>query len=274
MYLLQSVLRKISGLRPGEKTVPLKELSTFQMWFCQWNSKRLNISLEESIRRYRTSWELFPAGHGGNQFRNFNDLSYQLFFPFFPDSEDALFEAYQYYGILHFLRMLSYDADNWNGKSFVQNELSELKEVNILDFGCGLAQRSIGLARYLKHSGVQVELFLADIPTIRKDFLLWTAGETGIKTNFLDCTREKPLPDLPDCHLCIATEVFEHLTDPMAYLKKMDFALQPGGFLLTGVYDHFEEFMHVSPKLSPLREELIRLKYTEIEPYTLYRKSV
>ena len=272
MQRVKQLVKKILGIQSVEKPKPLTTLNTFQIWFCQWNAERMSITVEESTRRYRKSWDTFPAGHIGKGFRDFNDVCYDLYLPFYADTPDQLFDSYAFYGPMHFLRMLSYEVESWPGKEMVEADLSELTNVTILDFGCGLAQRSIALAKYLKSNEITVILYLADIPTVRREFLLWVGKKIGVETHFLGCNKENPLPELPDCHFCIATEVFEHLVDPMRYLYKMDASIQPGGFLLTGVYDHDEEYMHVSPKLSALRSELSNRKYTELEPYVLYRK--
>lgn len=272
MQQVKQMVKRVLGIQNIEKANPLVNLNTFQSWFCQWNAERLSITLEESTSRYRKSWNSFPAGHSGKGFRSFNDTSYDLFLPFYSDTPDQLFDSYAFYGPMHFLRMLSYEVDNWSGKQTVESGLMSFPQVTILDFGCGLAQRSINLSQNLTHAGQKVKLVLADIPTIRKEFLLWVGRKINVETSFLDCTKDEPLPVLPTCNFCIATEVFEHLVDPMKYLLKMDEALEPGGYLLTGVYDHEEEYMHVSPNLSSLRQELLSRGYEELGPYVLYQK--
>ena len=116
-------------------------------------------------------------------------------------------------------------------------------------------------------------LNMADIPTERKAFLLWLGERQGIPTAFVDCTPAEPIPPLPPCDLCIATEVFEHLHDPLTYLEAFHRALRPGGLLLTNIADQRPEYMHVSPDLGPVRRRLAALAYGEMIPNRLYCKA-
>ena len=161
-------------------------LNEAQELFCQWNAERLGISPELSRNRFINSWNALRKGHGGSLFRSFCDLSYEIFGVFFDDSEKEIYEAYSFHSHLHFLRMLSYQEPEM-GKShpFVQ-ALSDYPEVTILDYGCGLAQKSFSLAISLKASGKKVNLALADIPTIRKSFLLWMGKKKDIPVQYVE----------------------------------------------------------------------------------------
>jgi SAM-dependent methyltransferase len=249
-----------------------KQLSKTQELFCQWNAERLNISIEQSRARYLKSLKATRNGHGGARFRDFCDLSHEIFIPFFDDNEKEVFDTYSFHGYLHFLRMLSNKEPKWSSDHPVIKGVSDLSSVTILDFGCGLAQHSRYLADYFTKEGKNVHLVLTDIPTIRKPFLMWLAEKTGIKTTFIDCTAASPIPKLPSCNVCIATEIFEHLHDPIPYFHEINGALHQGGFLLTNISDHPGGFMHLSPKLNSLRDELIKFNYDEIIRYKLFKK--
>jgi len=249
------------------------KFNRLQELFCQWNAERLGISLEQSRERFIRSCSAIPNGHGGREFRLFRELSHEVFSVFYDDGDHEVFDAYKFHGHLHFLRLLAHKEPEWQVDHPIVQGVAQHDTVTILDFGCGLAQRSWSLAERFKTQGKTVRLALADIPTIRKVFLLWVGDKTGVPVTFLDCTAEIPIPDLPACHICIATEVFEHLYDPTSYLHKINDALLPGGFLVTGVADHKPEFMHVSPNLALLRKELDVLRYEEIERYRLFRKG-
>src|SRR3546814_5179917 len=85
----------------------------------------------------------------------------------------------------------------------------------------------------------------------------------GLACETLACTRARPLPGFPPADAVVATEIFEHLHDPLPALERLDAALRPGGVMLTNVGDHEEEFMHVSPDLGRLRARLAALGYGE-----------
>ncbi len=251
---------------------PLTEMTEWQQAFCEWNAERLGISLERSIERYRRSWNAIRSGHRGRFYRYFSILTHDVFGVFFDDTLEETFGSYQYHSYLDFLRFLSYREFRWAETDPVFQHLRTLQEPVILDFGCGLAHRSISLAKKLKAHGCKPRIFLADIPTLRKDFLTWFCAKLQIPMTFLDCTEAQPIPAFSACDLCIATEVFEHLHDPVRYFLAMDATLRPGGFLVTQIVDHHKEFFHVSPRLGALRTAVKEKSYEEIAPCTLYRK--
>lgn len=247
-------------------------LTDTQALFCEWNAERLGITVAESRRRYASAWAAVRGGHAGQEYRAFCVLAHELFRVFHDDTRDEVFGAYQFHAPMHFLRMLSYPDLDWSDDDPLLRHLSARAGVTILDFGCGLAQKSRRLAAKLRDGGQAVALVLADIPTDRKPFLLWLGERQAIATTFLDCTPSEPIPPLGSCDVCIATEVFEHLHEPLAYLEAMHRAIGPGGLLLTNVADQKPEYMHVSPDLGPLRRRLAALGYVELVPNRLYRK--
>jgi len=248
------------------------EFNSTQELFCEWNAERLGVTLEESRERYRQSWELFREGHGGPQFHDFMSRTQQTLSVFCRYEERECFGAYALSGPTDFLRMLSYREPHWPADHPLIVALTPRQEATILDFGCGLAQVSRTLAQTLRARGKTIRLVLADIPTIRKEFLLWTGKRTGIPTTFLDCTAEQPTPDLPPHDICVATEFFEHVHEPVAYFAKLDAALRPGGYLVTNVADHKAGPGHVSPNLGPLREAMARRGYGALIAQRLFRK--
>ncbi|MCI5140302.1 MAG: class I SAM-dependent methyltransferase [Candidatus Electrothrix sp. ATG1] len=269
----KSTIRRIirtGKITPAGKSP--KELNNTQALFCEWNAERLGISVAESRKRYDASWASIRGGFGGISYLRFGVLSHNLFRVFCDDNNHEIWEAYRFHGPMHMLAMLSYKEPILEGNSPIILNLHRKERVTILDFGCGLAQTSRAIAVHLNRSGVSVSLVLADIPTIRKDFLLWLGSKVGISISFLECTPEAPIPDLPTCDLCVATEVFEHLHDPLLYLHNMHQVLLPGGLLLTNIGNHDAEYMHVSPNLLSLRQELATLSYQELSRDTLYKK--
>jgi SAM-dependent methyltransferase len=255
----------------GTEGFPAEPTGTQRM-FAQWNAERLNISLEESQRRYERSWTAVEGGHRGPRYRAFNELAYALFQVFCDDSQAEIYESSRLHGPMHFLRMLSSPDPKWSDQDALVKPLLDRSRVDILDYGCGLAQRSRSLADHLRERGVEARLHLADIPTIRKEFLLWLGEKTGIPTAFLDCTAATPIPELPPCDACFAMDFFEHVYDPVRYFDRMHASLRPRGVILADVQDHEAEFMHVSPRLGALRERFRGLGYAELVPGRVYAK--
>jgi len=248
-------------------------LTNTQKSFVLWNAERLGISPQESRERYFASWSAINGGHAGSDYRSFNDLSHTLFQVFFSDTGDEIYTAYERHGPMHFLRMLSYSEPQWSENDLVVQHLGKYSNVDIVDYGCGLAQCSRSLANYLKDKGILTRLFLVDIPTIRKEFLLWLGEQSGIETKFLDCTTSSPIPELPSCDICIATEFFEHVYEPLKYFEHIHSALRKDGLLVTNVSDHIREFMHVSPNLQSLRNRIHELGYDVLKENQVLRKT-
>jgi len=73
--------------------------------------------------------------------------------------------------------------------------------------------------------------------------------------------------------VCFALEFFEHVYDPVAYFTRIDQAMSGGGVLVTNISDRHDEFMHVSPKLGPLRQAVESRGYEEILPSFIYQKA-
>jgi len=251
---------------------PISQLTRTQEYFLEWNAQRLGMTLTDSRARYLESWNAIPNGHNGRAFEKFHGQCYDIFRVFADDSPRELIDAYKLHGVVHFLTMLTYPEPQWNDDDVIVKEFLKVATISILDFGCGLAQHSRTLAAYLQDKGLEVHLVLADIATLRKDFLVWWGKRSGIPLTFLDCTTERPIPELPQINLCFALEFFEHVYDPVAYFTRINEALTPGGVLVTNFSDHHKEFMHVSPQLAPLREAVQRSRYEEIFANFIYRK--
>lgn len=251
---------------------PPERLTETQQLFLEWNAERLQISLEESRVRFLKSWAALRNGHAGTDFRRFCDLSYSIYSVFYEDSPSEVFDSYRFHRPMHFLRMLSYPEPEIEDAVSLGRHLPPSSAITILDFGCGLAQVSRALAAQLRERGRDVRLVWADIPTARKEFLLWVAARTGLCAQFLDCTPSIPIPKLPPSHLCIVTEVFEHVHEPLSYLSAFDASIECGGLLLTNVADHQPEYMHVSPCLASVRQRLNELRYDELIALRLFRK--
>ena len=269
---LRSHLGRALGLDPFGGGAPPERLTETQRLFVEWNATRLGIPVEQSLERYLDSWSAIRGGHRKQAYTDFCEASYRVFRPFHDDSPAEIYDAYRFHAPLHFLRMLSKEEPSWPDDHPVLRGVAGRDRVRILDYGCGLAQRSRTLAAALRARGQTVDLALADVATLRKPFLLWLCERTGLPVAFLECSESEPVPKLPDAvDVCIANDVFEHLHDPLPVLDAMLCALAPGAFLLTDLAQHVGGYMHVSPSLGALRERLAERGFREVRARRLYR---
>lgn len=237
----------------------------------RWNAERLGLSEEASRERYFASLAAVEGGHGGREFRRFCETAHEVYRVLWSDSASEVLDAYAFHAPMHFLRMLGYPDYTWASDHPMRKALNDVEGAVIVDYGCGLAQRSITLAHEL---GRGASVVLVDIPTIRKEFLAWLTKDLGVGCTFVDVTADEPFPELPTCDACIAEQVFEHIYDPMSAFDTIHGALKPGGILETNVADHKEEFMHVTPHLQELRARIASLGYeTFVEDRLLKKPS-
>lgn len=265
---------KGTGLVASAPDRQAKGTTRTQELFVEWNADRLGIPLEESRRRYAASQAVFAGGHVGKEFRKFTRQYSSVFRVFADDSPTQVFDTYRILGPLDFLRFLTYPERRWQSSDLIVQQLPQQPtRLTIMDFGCGLAHQSRTLAEYLKEQGHDVSLYLADIETLRAEFLTWWGRKTGIPTTFLPCTQAQPIPELPPFDVCFTLEFFEHVHEPMRYFERIDARLSRGGVLLTGVMDHHADFLHVTPQLQSVRDAIHARGYVELVSNRIFRKG-
>jgi hypothetical protein len=266
---------KLERFLPGKTNgaPPSAILTDTQRMFIEWNAERLGVSEAESARRFASSMAAVKDGHSGSEYSSFCKVSYEIYQVFNNDSAREIYDSYRIHGPMHFLRMLGYKEPVWSEEDAIVRKLLGRSHVDILDYGCGLAQRSRSLATFLARKGVAVSLHLADIPTIRKEFLLWLGKKSGISIAFLECTAEKPIPDLPASELVFANDFFEHVFDPILYFERFHASLKSGGLIEANIDDQEEGYMHVSPNLGKVREKIRAYGYKELSKFRLYEKN-
>lgn len=247
------------------------ELNMMQGYFVYWNAERLNITIEESLRRFTVSYNSVNGHHSGT-FKEYCGVSHDLYYPFASDSRDLVYESYQHHSYMHFLRMMSLPTPQISDVDTVYNKLKDRESVNIFDYGCGIAPYSIAYAMTLKSSGVNVKLHLIDIPTIREQFLEYVCDKLEIDFKFHATPKDGDVffPNIDKCDLAITVEVFEHLYDPVSYFKLMDDYMLDGGLMITNIKDHKKDFMHVTPNLEELRKSFSEMKYENISNSSYY----
>ena len=130
--------------------------------------------------------------------------------------------------------------------------------VNILDFGCGLGHASLNIATC--------------IPNARIGFIDITIHRERFAAHLRDLLGLEPLTEYT-VDLVIATEVLEHMEDPLACIQYLDSRLRTGGVLVTNVADHEPSTLHISCDLSVVREFLTE-HYDTISPERIYVKHL
>lgn len=269
-FLFQVALGHGGGDRSHLVDTPLSDI---QKMFILWNAERLGITEQESRRRYYYSWNVVSGGHRSLRFMFFMYLNQEIFSVFHGNRVEELFDTYTFHGYRDLLMMLANKPHSWTGDHPLIKGLEGREQISILDYGCGLAHNSRAICDVLLDRGQDVHLYLSDIPTVIEEFLEWVVARKGIPSTFLICTKENPIPEIPECDVCISTEFFEHVDDPVKYFDLIDEKLRPGGYMVTNVGDHNKGFLHLSPDLSELRRVIRDRGYTELQRNLLFRKG-
>jgi SAM-dependent methyltransferase len=264
--------------RGGARPAPAgAAVATYRAEFAEFVAGRRGIALSEARRLVDAAAGQFEGGWGGNDYRRFTELALETFRPLYGDAtESELLETYRFHGGLDFLRMLGYAVPDASELQPILQILSKKQSVRVVDYGCGLAQRSIAVARALIAGGAEVELVLVDVRRdLHFDFLTFLCRKHAVPMRFVEVTANGVYPALPAHDYCEAVSVLEHLRDPVAAIGHIDAALHPGGLLLASVEDEMEEMMHVSTDLSAVRARLGALGYSKMAQMfgaTLFRK--
>ena len=92
----------------------------------------------------------------------------------------------------------------------------------------------------------------------------------GINPEFIKVTKSNPYPILPKHNICIATEVMEHVCQPLKAYQNIHDTMEKGGILYGNFEDHDKGMFHVSPMLKDLRDKIAR----DFQPvdYRCYKK--
>lgn len=251
--------------------------ATYRAEFSEFVANRRGIAPAEAQRLVDAASGQFEGGWGGNDYRRFTELALETFRPLYGDATEAeLLETYRFHGGMDFLRMLGYVVPDASELKPILQILSKKQGARIVDYGCGLAHRSIAVARALIAAGSDVELILVDVRReLHLDFLTFVCRKNAVPMRFIEVTSNGVYPALPDHDYCEAVSVLEHLRDPVAAIEHIDAALRPGGLLLASVEDEMEEMMHVSTDLSVVRDKLVLADYVKLDSMfgaTLFRK--
>lgn len=125
-----------------------------------------------------------------------------------------------------------------------------LKDFKVLDYGCGLADMSLLFA------ALGAKVTLVDLDDKKYEFAIWRFKKRGYKPNVIKIKNTADYAELPksEYNLIFATEIFEHVRDPLILLKNLTKSLNVNGFMIDsmgGVFerelvgDHLEEALKI-----------------------------
>jgi len=151
---------------------------------------------------------------------------------------DELMESYRrtefhYTAIL----TLSMDRAEWLIPFLPDLELlTSHKHIRVLEYGCGVSDFGLLLA------GLGAEVTILDLHTRRLQFAQWRYERRGLScsTVQVDNTESQPILPRDAFDLVIATEILEHVRNPLTLLKQLTGALSPDGFLFCSMGAGFD----------------------------------
>jgi len=162
------------------------------------------------------------------------------FFTNKTDSDNLLKKSYEQSSFHYVLRlMFAYERYSLIVPYLdylVQNYNKPLKVFKILDYGCGVSD--IGLL----FSSLGSDVTIADLDDKKMDFTIWRFKTRNLEPTIIKINDPSDYPTLPESEydLIIATELFEHVRNPLKLLKNFTSALKQGGYLFDSMGGHFE----------------------------------
>lgn len=139
----------------------------------------------------------------------------------------------------------------------------------IVDYGCGPAYISFEIAKLFRKKNLTVpKVVLVDVDCLMKDFVIYRFSKYNLPYDSISVNKDNLYPILPEHDLCIATEVMEHLRDPIKAFSNINSTLRKGGVLYGNYENHAPHMLHVSPNLSLLRERLQMENYKMLSRLT------
>ncbi|MFC1731688.1 class I SAM-dependent methyltransferase [candidate division KSB1 bacterium] len=144
----------------------------------------------------------------------------------------------------------------------------------IVDYGCGLGYISFEVAKYCnEYFEKNPKIYLVDIDCLTLEFVQYRFEKKGFTVEVVAITKDNIYPSIPDHDICIATEVMEHVKDPVRVFNNVDKGMRKGGVLHGDFGDHNPEMFHISTDLNTLRLALEKNLYKKLSNCT-YKKSL
>lgn len=196
----------------------------------------------------------------GQKYKVFTLMVCDLLSPVYGDeTEESLFETHQFHAAMILYRHISYShytktlARYDAGARYLLDALGSRPPV-VVDYGCGLGCMAMAMATMRPESKV----YLVDMDSLVLDFAEYRFRMRGLNYETIRVRRKNAYPKLPRHNVCIASQVMEHLVQPMAAYRNIWKALELEGILCGSFGDHERMFWHVSPDLSELRAAILQ----------------
>jgi len=209
----------------------------------------------------------------------------QLYALLYDNSDDrAVVGGYRHLALLHMLRKVGYETVQETAGRDLADEViptpaafagwSELYRngpagLRLLDYGCGIADRSLAVARRYR-----TRTILVDIDALTFRFACFRFEKAHLPYEPVPITEENLYPELPPCDFVIMFNVLEHLRDPIRALRNVRAALPVGGCVMINNITAercLDEWQHISPDMGGARA-WIREHFTTVTP-TVFRKD-
>lgn len=275
-------------------------LNEVEQDFLIFIAERNDEQLPEVQKRYEASKRALQFD--SKEFTAYEETSYQLLQVFFNDQDErSLFASYRHYAYPDMLRMLSYSfpkprptirgyvrtaltalrsGDISKLTSFLRRKIGSEKKQSVIDllleshgaptvvdYGCGFGYLSFDLAQ----RSPDAKVILVDLDTIKLDFAEFRFKRHGIAYETIRITAGNQYPELPPHDICIATDVMEHLYQPLAAYAHIRDSQKTGGILYGNFEDHNEEMFHVHPHMSDVRDA-VQKDYIQTSPEIYTRR--
>ena len=268
-------------------------LNQIETDFIEFISKKRNQPYREIEQIFLVTKNRFKFYN--SRYRELCDTVHNLFKILYDDvDEKELIDSYKFHALMHLFRFISYSypksAPSYSDylkylkrilirrrfdklKAFIKRKISKKHkdgELNrdytaiakflvekikkppiVIDYGCGLGYISfeIGKKRNSK-------IYLVDIDCLTLEFAEFRFKKHGINVEIIPISKNELYPKLPAHNICIATEVMEHIMEPLRAYQNIYDSLEPGGILYGDFKDNIQEMLHVSPNLSALRKRI------------------